>query len=255
MGKRYWEVDALRGFALILMIFFHTFACMALYHMIEETPEFLSFYQFYLTSTITFVTLAGVSLVLRHARQKGKTKKSYYKSIIIKSIVLFVIAMFITFFTWIFSVFALGGGPFIQFGFLHMLSLSMIISIPFLRFGKWNLLFGAAAIIIGLFLVPMLSEPWWLYPFGIHSADFLLGAMEYFPLLPWLGVLLIGVGLGSVFYPNGVRRFEIRDCGKIGNFFAKMGNGRVTLVVYLAHAPVIMLILGIFSMITGIGYL
>lgn len=223
--------------------------------MIEETPEFLSFYQFYLTSTITFVTLAGVSLILRHARQKGKTSKSYYKSIIIKSAVLFVIALFITLFTWLFSVFALGGGTYIQFGFLHMLSISMFLSIFFLRFGKWNLLIGAVFVIIGVLLMPIIHSPWWLFPIGIHNAEFIVGAMEYFPLLPWFGVLLIGVGLGTLFYPKGVRRFEIRDCGKIGNFLAKIGNGKVTLGVYLAHAPVIMLILWIISLVTGFGYL
>lgn len=255
MGKRYWEIDALRGFALLLMIFFHTFACMVMFHMIAETPAFMQFYQFYLTSTVTFVVVAGISLILRHARVKGSTKKSYTKSVIIKAAVLFVIAMIITLVTWAYSTFLLGGGSFIQFGFLHMLSISMVLSLPFLRFGKWNILIGGAIIAAGLFLIPQLSVPAWLFPLGIHSTAFMVNAMEYFPLLPWFGFLLLGAGIGSVLYPNGIRRFHLRDCGAVGNALARIGNGRVTLVVYLAHAPVIMLILGIISTVTGIGYL
>lgn len=245
------------------MIFFHTFACMVLYHMIEETPEFLSFYQFYLTSTVTFVTVAGVALVLRHARRKGKTSKSYYISIIKKSAVLFATAMLITLFTWLFSVFALSGGTFIKFGFLHMLSLSMILSLPFLKLGRLNLPIGIAAILIGIFVMPMLEGPWWLFPLGVES-EFLAGSMEFFPLLPWFGVLLLGVGIGNIFYPGGVRRFNPKPesvekipgfVNKAVDLLAKIGNGNVTLIVYLVHAPVIMGILQIVSLITGVGYL
>ncbi len=224
-----------------------------MYHMIEETPEFFAFYRFYLIATITFVVVAGVSLILRHARRKGATTLSYYRSIAIKCLVLFIIAMFITLFTWLFSVFISGSGSYIQFGFLHMLSISMFLSLLFLRFGKWNLLIGTGFVLFGLLVIPQLAAPAWLYPLGIHSAEFLISAMEYFPLLPWFGVLLIGVGLGSVFYPQGVRRFELRECGKIGHALAKIGNGKVTLIVYLVHAPVIMLILGVISMVFGIG--
>ncbi|MDO5845849.1 MAG: heparan-alpha-glucosaminide N-acetyltransferase [Methanocorpusculum sp.] len=253
VGKRYWEIDALRGFALLLMIFFHTFACMVMFHMIDETPAFMQFYQFYLTSTVTFVTVAGVSLILRHARIKGSTKKSYIKSVVIKATVLFVIAMIITLVTWAYSVLVLGGGAFIQFGFLHMLSISMVLALPFLRFGKWNIFIGGVLICAGIFLLPLITEPAWLFPVGIHSAQFLIHSMEYFPLLPWFGVLLLGAGVGSVLYPNGIRRFHLRECGAVGHALAKIGNGKVTLVVYLAHAPVIMLILWIISTVTGIG--
>ena len=36
---------------------------------------------------------------------------------------------------------------------------------------------------------------------------------------------------------------------------AKLGNGTVTLFIYIIHMPVIFVILWIFSALTGIGYL
>ncbi len=78
---------------------------------------------------------------------------------------------------------------------------------------------------------------------------------DYFPLFPWFGVLLLGVGLGNVFYPGGKRGFTIREPGMVGEVIAKIGNGAVTLFIYLVHIPVIFVVLWIFSSLTGIGYL
>ena len=44
MGERYWEVDAIRGMALIGMIVYHLLACMVIFHMIVEDEEFLTYY-------------------------------------------------------------------------------------------------------------------------------------------------------------------------------------------------------------------
>jgi len=71
-----------------------------------------------------------------------------------------------------------------------------------------------------------------------------------------VGVLLLGVGIGNVFYPNGVRGFKLPYKPKIVlRTFAKLGNGMVTLFIYLVHMPVFIVILWIFSVLTGIGYL
>ncbi|HJJ96890.1 MAG TPA: heparan-alpha-glucosaminide N-acetyltransferase domain-containing protein [Methanocorpusculum sp.] len=45
MGERYWEVDAVRGIALVGMIVYHFLACMVIFHMIIEDEEFLSYYE------------------------------------------------------------------------------------------------------------------------------------------------------------------------------------------------------------------
>lgn len=158
-----------------------------------------------------FVLIAGVALILRHGREKGRTTEGYYKSIVKKALFLLAIALALTFFSWFGAHVFLGSDAFVKFGFLHMLSISMLLCLPFLQFGKWNILPGVLIVLAGLLVIPQFTEPGWLYPIGIHGADFLSSTQDYFPLFPWFGVLLIGVALGAVLYPNGVRGFHLRE--------------------------------------------
>lgn len=251
--ERYWEIDAIRGLALFGMLFFHLLAILVMFHILEETPQFLFYYKSYVVVSAAFILIAGVALVLRYNRMFGKPMESYYRNIAKKALVLLFIAMCITALTWLASVVIYNNDVFIKFGFLHMLSISMLISIPLLRFGKWNILFGIVIVLIGCFIMPGIQEPGWLYPLGIHGADFLQHTPDYFPLFPWSGFILLGIGLGNIFYPKGVRSFSVRKPGVLGRFFAKMGYGKVTLIIYLVHMPIFFVILWALSMITGIG--
>jgi len=256
-GERYWEIDAMRGAAIIGMLIFHFLAALVMFGFIQETDTFLKYYNTYIFGTGVFVILAGVSMVLRHERMrvKGKTNKQYYKALVYRALLLFVIAMMITLVTWIFALVSsnfLGTNPeslnFIKFGFLHMLAISMLIAIPLLRFQKWNLVFGLVLLAIGIFLIPNFTSPEWLFPLGIHGPEFLATTPDYFPLLPWAGILLIGIGLGNVFYPNGIRGFKLNyKPKKVIKFFSRVGNGTVTLIIYLVHMPVFFVILWIVS--------
>lgn len=257
-GERYWEIDAIRGIAIIGMIFFHTLAALVMFHVIEETETFLKYYNSYVFGTAIFIILAGISMILRHERmqKKGLTDRDYYVTLVNRSLLLLGIAMLITVATWIAYQVFLGTNECIIFGFLHMLSISMLIATPLLRFKKWNLLFGLAIMAVGIFFIPNFTSPEWLFPLGIHSAEFLQHTPDYFPLFPWTGVLLLGVGLGNVFYPDGIRGFTLKYTpGKILQTMAKLGNGAVTLFIYIVHMPVIFVILWIITAITGIGYL
>ncbi|HJJ39299.1 MAG TPA: heparan-alpha-glucosaminide N-acetyltransferase [Methanocorpusculum sp.] len=255
-GERYWELDAARGAAIIGMIFFHFAAALVMFHLVEETDRFLAVFNTYVFGTAVFVILAGAAMVLRHERMrvKGKTDKDYYKTLIIRALLLFAIGMGITLVSWAFSLIVSDGQNFIKFGFLHMLGISMLIAIPLLRFRKWNLVFGLLLMAVGILFIPHFTSPEWLFPLGIHSEDFLLYTPDYFPLLPWAGVLLLGVGLGNVFYPNGIRGFKLTyKPKKFIRFLAKTGNGMVTLIIYLVHMPIIMSILMIYCTLTGVG--
>lgn len=255
-GERYWELDAARGAAILGMLVFHFAAALVMFHLIEETETLLKYYNLYAFGTAVFVLLAGAAMVLRHERMRvrGKTNSEYYKTLVIRALFLFGIGMLITLVTWAFSIVMLDGQTFIKFGFLHMLGVAMLIAIPLLRFSKWNIVFGLALLAAGLWLIPNFTSPEWLFPLGIHGPDFLQYTQDYFPIFPWAGVLLLGVGLGNVFYPDGVRGFKLTYRPKaVIRFLAKTGNGMVTLIIYLVHMPIIMAALTIFCALTGMG--
>ncbi len=253
-SERYWEIDAIRGLALFGMLYFHFLAILVMFHILQETTEFFLYYSPIVIVSAAFILIAGVALVLRYNRMRGKPKCAYYCNIAKKALVLFFIAMCITTLTWLASVIIYSDDVFIKFGFLHMLSISMLISIPLLRFGKWNLLFGILIILIGYLVMPCIQDPGWLYPIGIHGADFLDHTPDYFPLFPWSGFILLGIGVGNIFYPKGIRSFSVKQPGIIGKFFAKMGYGKVTLIIYFVHMPIFFVILWILSITIGIGY-
>ena len=81
----------------------------------------------------------------------------------------------------------------------------------------------------------------WLLPFGLHSPGF--SSFDYFPLIPWLGVFLIGAALGKTVYASG-RSLMPRPLPRTFVNFA----GRYSLWIYLAHQPVIMGVLYLLTM-------
>lgn len=253
-SERYWEIDAFRGLALFGMLYFHFLACLVMFHILQETPEFLYYYSPIVIVSAAFIFIAGVAIVLRYNRMLGRPMQAYYRDIAVKALVLFFIAMCITALTWLASVVIFNDDVFVKFGFLHMLSISMLIAIPLIRFGKWNILFGILIILIGVFIIPGIHDPGWLYPLGIHEADFMDHTPDYFPLFPWSGFILLGIGLGNIFYPKGVRAFSVWQPKLLGTFFARLGYGRTTLIVYLVHMPIFFVMLWVLSVTTGIGY-
>ncbi len=126
----------------------------------------------------------------------------------------------------------------VYFGILHFLGVGSLLGVPFLRFGSINVLlsfifFAGAAVVRNYH-----SESLFLLPLGITPDVFF--TFDYFPLFPWFGVFLLGMGFGSLVYPDGKRRFELRFPEGIVFRFIKTA-GRNTLKIYLLHQPAFVL--------------
>ena len=112
---------------------------------------------------------------------------------------IFGLGLIITLATWIWP-----GEGFIVFGALHCIGISIILAYPFLRFRYQNLLLGIILISIGIILKNFTFDFYWLLWLGFTPSTFY--TVDYFPLLPWLGVVLIGIFVGNIIYPNFKRR-------------------------------------------------
>ena len=127
-------------------------------------------------------------------------------------------------------------GILIYFGTLHCLGLCMLLWPVFGRLNARILLFvGLFLTAVGIFLSQSgLPGSFWLLPFGLPPEG--LATADYFPLLPFLGVFLLGACLGRKLYPQSASLFS---CSPPGWAKPLCLCGRKALPIYLLHQPVI----------------
>jgi uncharacterized membrane protein len=223
-AERFWEIDSVRGIAVILMAIFHFFFDINYFRFFNfGNPA----WQWQLAATFIaflFLSVAGISLSISHAKNPSP------KKFLLRGAKIFSLGLLITAATWIYP-----HEGFIQFGILHLIGLGIILSIPFLKFKKLNLALGLAFLATGFFLQTRhFNFPWLLWlgfmPQGFYTLD-------YYPLLPWFGLVLVGIFLGKEIYPNGKRHLTEKTEPKNLRFLSFLGKH--SLAFYLLHQPII----------------
>jgi uncharacterized membrane protein len=242
--SRFWELDLLRGIAIILMIILHL-AYDLYYFEVSELNIYESYLIYFVISGFSlFYLLVGISLTLSYSKMKlnHKSDKDVIKTNLSRGLQIFCWGLLITCITYIFM-----RDGFVLFGALHLIGLSIIIAYPFLKQTRWNIIFGAVIISIGLVLRGFRFDFPWLVWLGLRPHGFY--TVDYFPLLPYFGIVLIGIALGNIFYQNYKRRFYLVDLSKYQTvrFFGFLG--RHSLLIYLVHQPILLLILMCFGII------
>ncbi|MFH2023196.1 MAG: heparan-alpha-glucosaminide N-acetyltransferase domain-containing protein, partial [Candidatus Micrarchaeota archaeon] len=112
------------------------------------------------------------------------------------------------------------------------------------RFFYLNLVLGIAAIFAGLQINKIVAPDNLLMWVGLYSRD--LHTLDYFPLLPWFGIVLIGMFVGKYFYS---KKNTARMDGLVSpapkfwlvRFFIYLG--RKSLLIYLMHQPILICLL------------
>jgi uncharacterized membrane protein len=265
--SRLWEIDCARGIAILMMIVFHTVFDLSFF-MLYPVNIATGFWRFFAYSTASlFLLIVGVSLGVSHARAAATLSGfPLIKKFLLRGAGIFALGLLVTLATWLY----LHEG-FVIFGILHLIGISVILSPFFFRVGKFNIILGVLCILVGLFVVsglgPLYLQVLGIEPAGSWSVDYTpqiswnpVGAplsmillplgiippgftsVDYTPLFPWFGMVLIGLGAGEYLYTGGVRQFSLRPMPEY--FTRPLGFlGRHSLVIYLVHQPVIILLL------------
>lgn len=218
-GNRIWELDFFRGVALLLMIYFHVIFDMK--DIFNYNINYSTGINYFLgkISALLFIFISGISSHL----SKSNTKRGLR---------LLGIALVITLATHLYSA-----GLGIKFGILHFLAICMLLAPMFKKMNIYLLLILATAIIaIGNYFSGFTLPQDFLFVFGLISSNFV--SSDYYPLLPWMGIFLYGMAAGQALYSKkrSIFSFSIGD-----NPISKAG--RHTLLYYLIHQPVIIVIL------------
>ena len=246
-------LDELRGLAVFCMIFYHAFYIGMSYFVSAFSDRAFDFFlplQPFFSSL--FIVICGVS---------SRLSRNNFK----RGMILLAIAIGFSLAT-IFVLPLIGvQRAEIRFGILNLLSFSILLFSllrPLLE--KINPAVGALVCLLlysltggvakGYLGLPFLRldlpgsfyQLPYLFPIGIYNREFY--SADYFPLLPNFFMFLAGAFLG-VYVKNGrVPQFAYK---KYVPFFGFLG--RQSLIIYIAHAPVIYFIFFIVEKITRMG--
>lgn len=243
--KRIPEIDILRGFAFIMMVFDHfCFDMGFVFRNIYTNPTLLKIcnwcYNYIFSDAkmiintffcwAIFMLVAGISSTLSRNNIK-------------RGLRLLVIATIFSLGTYIVTLFFKQTNPNINytiyFGILQCLAICMLLT-PFLN--KLNnyylLMFGL--LIIGCYFITntITVNHLWLLPFNIKPST--LSTLDYQPLIPRLGIYMIGMVIGRTIYKNKQSIFKKDIKIQPLNFF-----GKNTLWLYFVHQVVLFLVLAL----------
>lgn len=234
-SRRIFEIDLLRGTAIMMMILYNWLFALN-YLGVYHTAIMSGFWPCFARITASiFIILAGASLTISASKHQNdahpyihhiKRGLRYY----------LLLSVGITIVTWLFLK-----NAYVRFGILHLIGSSIILAYPLLNLRYWNIFLGAVFIAAGIHLQSITAATSWLLWLGFVPNNFY--TVDYFPILPWFGVFLVGVFLGNALYENGARKYKIRESSGIWITDALAFLGRNSLFIYITHQPILIVML------------
>lgn len=209
----------MRGSAILLMIFFHGWYDLSVFGFVTMSMQDPFWFSLRAIIVTLFCLTAGASLVWAHGQ--AIRWRSFGK----RQLQLAGGALLVT-------AFSLLAYPahWIYFGILHFFVIALLLTLPLLRWPKVSLMLGLGLVMAERLGLPF-TDPWvverlrpWL--------NLPAGTMDRMYLLPWLGVVWIGVWLGHQSWWRG-------PMGTFPGRSILIGMGQRPLLIYLIHQPIL----------------
>lgn len=224
-------IDLVKGIDIIFMVLFNYSITFDYFDLIRIPSNYL--YRFIFPATIAsiFIFMSGISAYLSYEKQHDRFALKYFK----RGVKLLFFAILITIFTYVFVP-----GNTIFFGILHFFAFASFFIPIFIKYKKLNLVAGFSIILSGIYLQQMTFDFSYLSWLGFVPKG--LSTFDYFPLIPWMGVILLGIYYSRYFVKKAA---GIRFNNGISHLFEFLGRNSLT--VYLVHQPILILILIVFG--------
>lgn len=230
---RIMEVDALRGLAIALMVVYHFFFDLDYLGIADVQLFSIEWLVFQRAIGTLFLLVVGISMALSESRnQEGYVHHAK------RGLRLACIAILITVATWIYP-----HDGFIMFGIIHLIAAATFIAPLFMRLGRLDVLIGLAIIMAGFYVDTLQTDSHHLFWLGITYPGY--RPLDHYSIIPWLGVVLIGLSIGQTLYKDGKPLLE----GRRPMIDRLAFLGKHSLLIYLIHQPIILGILFIIRML------
>ena len=221
MKNRIWELDLVRGVAILFVVMYHT-----LYDMQYIYGYNIPFNWEWLCHLAgIFILMAGVCA-------------PFSRSCVKKGIILSILALIITVATYIYDKHF-----FIQFGILHLLAFCML---TYPLFKRCNNLFLAVYSVVVMTVGIILNNSVCPYPnlYILGWADASYAAMDWFPIMPYTAYFTVGIIISRCLYSDKKSLFSFKQ-----PLFIKPFSfiGRYTLWVYILQQPITLGVLELLS--------
>lgn len=220
-------IDVLKGVAIAAMIVYHFAWDLSAYQLVAvDVTNELGWRIFARTIAGSFLALVGINLVL--AMRRGFRPLPYFRRLVI----ILAAALLVSFGTW-----WLDPNTFVFFGILHLIFAASILALPFIHAPVWLTLAAAVFFLAGrhVLMSPFFDSPAW-YWLGLSPNP--PPTVDYVPIFPWFGVILLGVAAGRLILANpGVPLWHWPATGRLSRILATAG--RWSLAIYLIHQPVL----------------
>jgi uncharacterized membrane protein len=224
-NSRFPAIDALRGAALVAMFVYHFSFDLNYFGLIQqnfyEDPFWIGGRALILSS---FLLLVGVGLVLANRNEIRWPAVWRRLGQIVGCAVLVSIGSYLMFpQSWIY------------FGVLHHIAVASLLGLASLRLEWTNAVLGLALVGLGASLKISFFDAPSLQWIGLMTHKPI--TEDYVPMLPWFGVVLLGIFVGKRFLSGGYVRMKAwRPAGGASRLLAFAG--RHTLFLYMVHQPV-----------------
>lgn len=229
--SRFEFIDFTRSIAILLMFVYHFCYDLDYFGFIDQNFDQDDFWiNFRILIVSLFLGVMGISLYL--ASYRGLNKKRFQQRLLL----LVGYSALVTFSSWL-----MYPEYYIYFGILHFITIASVLGLAFTRLGRLNLLLGVALIILPVvYEHPFFDHPW-LHWVGLMTR--LPETVDYVPLLPWFGIVLIGIYLGQLIsqLPNTHPFLAWRAKNRAGQIMVL--GGKYSLHIYMLHQPIFLGIL------------
>lgn len=215
---RFWEIDFARGIAVILMLIFHVFFDAYYFGKIKLEGDFWFYFPRFIGGMFIFISGFTFSIVYKN-----------FKPVFRRTLRLSLIAFGITLATLIFAP-----EKVVVFGIIHFFALASVFGLPFIGKPILSLFCGFLLLFANLQISELRSDHPYLLWLGIMPYGF--RTLDYYPMIPWFGVFLIGMFFGSYY-----RRESQNYWNNPISFL-----GRHSLAIYLLQHPIIVILLQIY---------